>query len=121
VAVHLGDADSARRMLSEGLSLFAEAQDVSGVVLVLDDFAQLAILEGASARALRLAGAASALQASSGVELASVANEMLGQVRPGVQALDDEVAHVAWQQGRSMSMQAAIAEALGGINVPTSV
>src|SRR6266545_1900268 len=69
--------------MREALGLFEEAGDVSGVVLALDDFIELAVLKGDSIRALTLSGAAAALENKTGVELASAYNQVIHRVRPG--------------------------------------
>jgi len=108
-----GDHEAVRSALNEGLRLFAEARDVSGITLLLDDLSSLAVAEGLIERAARLAGGAAALQASSGADLAKVLNEMEGRVRPGESGVDQEAIAAAWEEGRTMSVEAIVAYALG--------
>ncbi len=68
----LGELDEARVMLAEGLRLFAEAGDVAGVTLGLDNFSAVAAADGDLPRAARLSGLARRIQVSSGTGLAGV-------------------------------------------------
>lgn len=108
-----GDHPGARAAWSEALSLFAEARDVSGIALLLDDLSSLAVAEGMPERAARLAGAASALQTSSGTDLGKVLNAIEGRGRPGESGVDQEAIAAAWEEGRTMSVEAIVAYALG--------
>ncbi len=107
-----GDYDITRAAWSEGLNLFAEARDVSGIALLLDDLSSLALTEGEPERAARLAGAAAALQASSGTDLAAVINRIEGRSRPGEKDVDKRVLAAAWEEGRGMSVEEIVAYAL---------
>jgi non-specific serine/threonine protein kinase len=107
-----GNPDGARAAWTEALTLFAGARDVSGIALLLDDLSSLAVVEGHSEHAARLAGAAAALQASSGVDLAAALNEVLGRARPGERGVDQEAIARAWEEGRAMSVEAIVSYAL---------
>ncbi len=111
VYVRTANLVKARGVWEESLMLFAAAEDVSGVVLLLDDCSQLAAAEGDRERAIRLAGAAAALTASSGVGLSAVINE-IEQRFPSQQRLSNAAAAAAWAEGQSMNMARAIADAL---------
>jgi predicted ATPase/class 3 adenylate cyclase len=109
VGINTGDVATAEPLIAEGLRLFSDAGDVSGVTLLLDDSAQLSQLKGQRMRALRLAGASLALQARSGTDLASMANATGGKPVPAPNQ-PEEIG--AWEEGRSMSSDAAVAYAL---------
>ncbi len=66
----LGRTADARDALAEAMAIFRTTKDVSGYALVLDGFATLEWREGDHDRAMRIAGAAAALQNISGVGLA---------------------------------------------------
>jgi predicted ATPase/class 3 adenylate cyclase len=97
--------DRGRAALEESLQIFAQAHDVSGIVLLLDDFAELADAEGDPQRAIRLTGAARALTASSGVTLATAVNPSLERVPP-------DQREAAWAEGQAMTVEQAVAYAL---------
>ena len=109
VGINTGDVTTAEPLIVEGLRLFSDAGDVSGITLLLDDSAQLSQLKGQRKRALRLAGASLALQARSGTDLASMANATGGKPVP---APDQQEETGAWEEGRAMSSEAAVAYAL---------
>ena len=74
VAIKLQEASVAQRFLSEGLQIFSDAGDFSGIAVLLDDASSVANISGDVERAFKLAGASAALQASSGAELAAIVN-----------------------------------------------
>jgi predicted ATPase/class 3 adenylate cyclase len=96
------------------LQHFYEAGDVSGVTLVLDDLAIVAIGEGDPIRAGRLWGAARHLQQTTGTALADYVeqNNMLFKVPTPKDALPpDELARYA-AEGAAMSFDQVVAYAL---------
>ena len=111
-AVELGDSEAARAAYEEAIRLFAESRDVSGVVLVLDDFAQLEEQRGDVERAVRLSGAAAALEESSGTQLASATNSLSRSGRPSDRASEELLAG-AFVEGRRMTLEESVAYALG--------
>ena len=115
VAIVKRDPDLARTLTREALEIFGSARDLSGIVLLLDDAASVAKLEGDDKRALRLAGAAASQREASGVNLASVVN--VNEGREWEQTIDTPEEARAWAEGQAMSAEAAIAYALdsGGV------
>jgi predicted ATPase/class 3 adenylate cyclase len=109
VGINTGNVATAEPLIVEGLRLFSDAGDVSGITLLLDDSAQLSQLKGQRKRALRLAGASLALQARSGTDLASMANATGGKPVP---APDHQEETVVWEEGRAMSSETAVDYAL---------
>ena len=109
VAVNVDDADTAGPLIAEAFGLFAKAEDISAITILLDDAAQLARLHGDRLRSLRLGAAAAGLQAKTGAELAMMANALAG--RP-VAMGDDPDEQKAWQEGLAMPMEDAIRYAL---------
>jgi predicted ATPase/class 3 adenylate cyclase len=108
-ATRSGRLAEARAFFRESLEIFAAAHDVSGVALLLDDFAELAVLEGDQLRAIRLAGAAGALQRSTGTQLARLVNEFMERTNRPV---DSDAAATAWAEGQAMSLEMAVDYAL---------
>jgi predicted ATPase/class 3 adenylate cyclase len=111
--IRLGRFDEARAELTEAISLFARARDVSGIALLLDDWADLALAEGRIARSVQLSGAAAAFQATSGADLGSVINKAEGRSLPDAARLDPETLARAWAEGQAMSLDEAVTYALG--------
>ncbi len=95
---------------AEALTMFEAAGDVSGVVLLLDEFAELAAAEHDVLRALTLSGAAVALVNKTGVELASVVNRLMRSDRPSDLADADQQG--AFEAGKRMTLADSIAFAL---------
>jgi hypothetical protein len=87
-------------------------RDVTGIVLCLDWLAAVAEAEGNLERGMRLAGAAGALQASGGVDLAATRRRMTGREDPAARAQSDPQLAAAWAEGQAMTTEQAIAYAL---------
>ena len=117
VAMRAGDAATAGPLVREALRMFSETSDVSGIVMLLDDAAQLARIEGDPVRATHLAGAAAAHQASSGAGLGTMLNLQEGWT--GREGLSDEDGAKAWAEGQAMSVEQAVAYALDETTVRT--
>jgi hypothetical protein len=101
----LGRLAEARDEFAAVLETFAEAQDVSGHVLVLTAFAALAERVGDRMRAARLSGAASALGRTSGTGLDKRIQEGLG-FDPQPLRTDPETQE-AWKEGERMGLEKA--------------
>jgi len=110
VAVKTGRLEDAKRVWNEALRLFDRANDVSGIVLQLDNLSVLARLEGDAVRAAVLAGAQAAHQESSGTSLGKLLKEQEG--RTGREGLDQQNAAKAWADGEAMTLAQAVAYAL---------
>lgn len=111
-AMEAGEFDAARSWLRESLSLFAEASDISGITVLIGEMADLATGQGTPDRAVTLRGAASALQASSGTDLAeSLGADLEARLEVSGQ-LPDDAAREAWQRGLAMTRDEAVAYAL---------
>ena len=124
VKVRQGAFDEARAMFTEGISIFRDAGDLSGILLYLQDFAELAAAQDRGERALRLFGAAQALQERTGSKLGEVLREenrpyaldtMALLARTDRGRLDPLVA-----EGARLSLDDAIAFALGDAEAPAS-
>ena len=115
---YAGDFDGARGSFGEALRLFHTAGDLSAITLMLSDFALVAMHDGDTERAVRLTGAADALQERSGANLvqtstAFTAAHALGIVYPS--AADLEGHRDAREEGRRLDADAAVAYALEGV------
>jgi tetratricopeptide (TPR) repeat protein len=111
-AIKKADMVGARALVVEALQLFAGAGDISGVVVVLDDAAQVERSDGNRTLGIRLAGAAAAHQATSGAGLAQVLN--VEEDRDARDDLTDESGKQAWAEGQAMTIEQAVALAVGG-------
>jgi tetratricopeptide (TPR) repeat protein len=113
VAVEQGDRAAARRWYEEALALYDDLDEQERIPRILESLAILAALADDSTRALRLAGAASALRESLGVAPTPAQQARidgaLGAVRWG---LNEDAAQTAWAAGRALDLEQAIAEAL---------
>lgn len=107
---------AARTSLEDTLRIFSEGRDVSGITLLLEDFSQLEAAVDQSERAIRLSGAAAALRASSGADLAVQTREMFAKFEAD-RKLSPEAAQAAWTAGMQMGCDEAVAYALAGRGV----
>jgi predicted ATPase/class 3 adenylate cyclase len=101
------DFDEARRPYLESLDIFGQTNDLTGYALVLDAMAALEWAEGDRDRALRIAGAASAIHDVGGIGLAQI-NRQAVSFYPEEMANTAELAD-AYGQGKELSIDQAIA------------
>ncbi len=114
----LGDYEQAWEYASRGLALFADHDDVSGVVLLVAAVAGLALALGDRRRALRLAGAFHRLRITSGTEIVrSEINRIEGLDYEVLEALTGEEA-IHYREGQAMSLEQTVSYALAG---PTDI
>jgi predicted ATPase/class 3 adenylate cyclase len=106
------DRAAVREALEEALPLFTEIEDKSGYALIFDAFAALDWTEGDVKRAVRLAGYASATEASTGTGLAKMTREFAGFF-PTTLTSDPELA-AAFAEGQQLTVEQATGLALGG-------
>ena len=115
IAHERGDARAAGVRYREALELAWQHHDRLCVRMALPGLAGLATLEGDPKRALRLAGAASALEENAGIwafpPIQARQEHWLGTARA---ALDENTRSSAWNDGRSMTLDQVIAYALEG-------
>jgi tetratricopeptide (TPR) repeat protein len=108
----VGALDTARAAQRESLEIFVEVGNPTGIAMVLEEIAIVEAADGQHERALRLAGAADALKKQIGggapAELMR-SDESLDELRRN---LDPETAERAWDEGREMGTDKAIAYAL---------
>jgi predicted ATPase/class 3 adenylate cyclase len=113
------DLAGARADLERAMSIFAGDRDVSGLVLLLRDFAEMALKQGELERALRLAGAAAAIQVVSETAMLEFAQNRISGLTEGIAGLEATKtetgrprAEELLAEGRAMPMEQAIAYAL---------
>ena len=109
LALKVGDLVSGKALAAEALKIFADANDISGVVLVLDAMAEVAYREGDMVNAARIGGAKAAHEVASGAGLTTVV-----AMREGWRS-DQELAgaqSAAWAEGQALTLEQAVAYAL---------
>ncbi|MGO9180988.1 MAG: ATP-binding protein [Candidatus Limnocylindrales bacterium] len=109
----LGDTKRAAGPWREALEGFASAHDLSGIALILGDLSTLAVACDDPVRALRLAGAASQLVASGGIDLATLVDRIEGREALGTGMLDEAAVAAALAEGRAMTAEQAVEDARG--------
>ncbi|MCW3095411.1 MAG: transcriptional regulator, LuxR family [Chthonomonadaceae bacterium] len=116
VAYESGDFVSARSLGEESLSISRALRLQDGIAMLLDLFAELALVEGDVFIAARLWGAAESLREKLGGSLWHGAQRRHdASVAASRAALgDDHRFDAAWQEGRIMTTEQAIEYALGG-------
>jgi predicted ATPase len=111
IAIVDGRLEEAARHLREGLSIFADARDLSGITLLFEDFAWLAEAGGYRDRAVRLGAAAEELARQTGTDIFGTGRESSGLPDPRVWVTDDP-ARALWAEGETMTVDEAVAYAL---------
>ncbi len=100
----LRELEQATDYFSRALPLFAEARDLSAIILFLHEFAGLAAMRGDRLRAARLSGAAQALRATTGVNLVEVQFNAIEELVELLGEATDEV-RAAFEEGMRMSLE----------------
>jgi tetratricopeptide (TPR) repeat protein len=114
VALAQGDLDSAGRLYAESLALLRELGDKRVSAFCLEGLAATATLNRQADRAARLFGAAAALREAIGVPLEPVDRaDYERYVAQGRDQLPPEGWTPAWESGYALSLDQAIAYALG--------
>jgi tetratricopeptide (TPR) repeat protein len=122
IAEERGESGQAARYYAEALTQLREAWDINRLAAVLRGVAALALAAGEAARALRLAGAVHVVHANYSTrifrDLAPTQNLWARtswvDIRDAARgALSPAEAAAAWGEGEAMSLEAAIADALG--------
>ncbi len=113
VAAHQGDYLVARALLEESLAIQLELGDKGSISHALDAFGILAAEQGQAKRAARLLGAAEALREA--IDAPLPPSERAGH-EPDIAkvraALGEEAFTMAWDQGRAMRLEQAMAYAV---------
>jgi hypothetical protein len=108
-----GDAAAAQALARQGLTLYQEVGDRRGIAESLEALAGIAAALGRRAHAARLSGAAAALRANLGIPRRPADAALHARLFPAAPAGHDEAAWAAaWEEGRMMPLERAIAEAL---------
>ena len=104
-----GDASGARMQLDRSVEVFIRLRNRYGAGAALDALAYLAVVDCDPVRALRLAGAASAIRESTRSQLAPRWRELLQTVvLDPARAAAGDAADAAWAEGRAMTFDHAL-------------
>lgn len=110
----LGDYAAAYPLYQESLQINRELGDRWMLAYLLESIGGLLSLQGGGVRALHLAGAAATLREMLKTPLSATEQSQLDQtLEPARQQVGDADATAAWQAGRALSLEQAMAEALG--------
>ncbi|MEO6458312.1 MAG: tetratricopeptide repeat protein [Chloroflexia bacterium] len=114
-ALRLGDYSHARRLLEESLNLRVELGDRIGISKCLAGLAEVNRAEGNAELAARLLGASDALLTTTSSNLdPSDRSEHERYVTTTREQLDKEAFTSAWDRGRALTLEQAVATALEG-------
>jgi tetratricopeptide (TPR) repeat protein len=110
----VGDSDAARAAQRESLEIFVEVGNPTGIAMVLEEIAMIETMDGRHERALRLAGAADALKHQIGGGAPAELMRSAESFEESRRNLDPETAERAWDEGRELGTDKAVAYALEG-------
>ncbi|MGQ0550991.1 MAG: ATP-binding protein [Armatimonadota bacterium] len=114
VAYTRSDYSLTRSYFEESLAIYRELGDRLGIIHSLEGFAGLAAAQAQPQRALRLSGAAASLREAIGAPLSPTEHARLAhRLEAARQTLSEEVTTELWTEGRAMTLEQAIAYALG--------
>ena len=105
-------ADVALPLLVEGIGLFAEVGDLTGILFSLDLFTTLALQGGDGERAVQLIGATNRLRETSGAALADLSRRDLPGLDKVIDELDPGEVEKLMTQGQAMSLDEIVDYAL---------
>ena len=113
LALAEGDAAGARDLIGQSLAHWRASRDQGGIAFVLAHFAALAAAEGRPRRAARLAGAAAEQHALRGGPRSPVLQAHLERLlKQANQGAAGHAHAAAAQEGRAMTLEQAVADAL---------
>jgi len=110
VQIRRGDLDRAQELEEDALALFGESGPKGDLTLALASFAEIAIARGQARRGARLLGAADVLRPSQGMLVLDEGEweRLLAKCRA---ALAEDAFTAAFEEGRAMSLDEAVAYA----------
>jgi hypothetical protein len=103
---------SALYCAAKALTAHERAGNVSGIIWMLHELAETAVFRGQPERAAMLSGAARSLEGELGGGAGVLALGLTGHLQAPSQQDDLATAKRAWEHGRLMSRQQAVAAAL---------
>ena len=121
VTKETGAHEAAAAYLTEALATFHECRHRAGIAFTLEGFAGLAARQGRPAHAARLFGQAETLREANRSSIALCDKwEYDHDVCSARDQLDDTEFALAWAEGRTMSLDQAMSDALSRQSEPTS-
>jgi predicted ATPase/class 3 adenylate cyclase len=108
----VGDSAAATAAQRESLEKFVQVGNPTGIAMVLEEMAMIETIDGRYERALRLAGAADALKDQTGGGAPAELMRSAESFEEARRNLDPETAERAWDEGREMGTDKAIAYAV---------
>ena len=108
-ALAQGDLDTAASSFLEALDNDLQVGNRTGMAIVMDNLAAKASAEGQHLRALRLAGASEAIKESAGGHAPPPLIDLPDPRETARPVLGDPAVSAAWEEGRSMTLEQAIA------------
>ena len=118
-----GEHEQAMQHFREGVALFHQIGSRVGVIEGLEGVAGVAVVTGDTRQAARLLGAADALLQQIGTPRPAGARttDYENHVRTSRDAIGDDAFTAAWSEGRALTSDAAVAEALAFVPDPGSM
>lgn len=111
VAAQSGDVERARRYFLQALDIVEAVGERTGIALILDNLAYLANARGEPIRAMRLAGASEAIKEAVGGEAPPELVHLPDPRERARQLTTEEQIEAAWNKGRAMTQEQAVAYA----------
>jgi predicted ATPase/class 3 adenylate cyclase len=111
--LNLGETPQVRPAFEEALSILAEANDTSGLPLLLWGLSAVSAVEGDGPRAVRLAGAAAAVEAATGSALVGIQEELVAWDDRRRALVSEKEHDRLWAEGQAMGLEEVVAYALG--------
>jgi tetratricopeptide (TPR) repeat protein len=113
VALDQGEYERAKALHGESLTLYQELRENRGIIVCLERLSGVANAQGLPSRATRLFGAAEAVREAIGYLRSSAGRADYGHTVNSIRAaLGDEAFTAAWEAGRAMTLEQAVAYAL---------
>jgi non-specific serine/threonine protein kinase len=110
--LQMRDLDGARASIAKCIVLDVQQLNLSGLAMSLDEAAELAFLERAHERAMRLKGAADAIRDSGGGTVPSMSAVSRARWVSRAERSLGKASRTAWLEGRQLSIEEAAAYAL---------
>ncbi|MGH9053141.1 MAG: tetratricopeptide repeat protein [Acidimicrobiia bacterium] len=107
-----GNSTEALPYLEEGLKLFAQVRDLSGVVLHLGSLAAVELAQGEVERGVRLAGAMAAQRKLSGTQLVDFTVTQVAGLGQALAELEHDRTEALLAEGQAMTLEEAVDYAL---------
>jgi non-specific serine/threonine protein kinase len=118
MSLRLRDAESARAPIRRALEIRLQYHEIADLNSSFDAAAELAFLDGAAERAMRLKGAADALRDRLGSAPPSLALQSRARWVKEAEKLLGIRAHTAWREGRALTLDEAARYALASPAAP---